>query len=713
MRGFNYKEKNENGDEMSRKFKKLFHIKNTKIDIEYFLDISYTINPSREALKTSLIYGLIGVSWIIFSDKLTDFLATNSSSYKTIQTYKGWFYVLITMLVIYLIIVQKIVLFKKALLKISDGYEKLNSANEELKMLQEKLTIQYEESEKSRKALYNSEQRYELAVEGVDGGIWELDVMENEFFISTKWKNYLGYSDDEIKNNLNSWIELIHPDDKEQAIRVLDDYAISKNGVYEDSYRILTNQDEYIWILSKGKGKRDSEGYILKIAGSYNDITKVKLYEEKLNTLAYYDSLTTLPNKELFEVKFRKLLDYKKEQGESDFAILYMDVDNFKNINNVLGHSAGDKLILYISSMLKYQIKEPSFVSRFRGDEFAIVFDGVANKKEVIEKIEKLLKFLRRPWILKNQEFFISYSIGIAMYEEHGDDFNTLIKNADTAMHSIKKDKKDNYGFYNYEMERKTIEYINLINEMRHAINNNEFVLYYQPIINLENSKLLGFEALIRWIHPTKGFISPMNFIPIAEEIGFIDEIGKWVLETSFRQMKIWKLKGLSELEMSINISGKMLTNAYLIEDIKKLISKYEIQGENIKLEITETAVMIDLNASIVVLNKLKALGIHIALDDFGTGYSSLTYLKKLPINVVKIDKEFINNIYLNNEDSIIVESVIRLIKDLNLKIVAEGIETKEQLDFLMKHKCDFGQGYYFSKPVDVKESEEIIKKFL
>lgn len=530
-------------------YKKLFNFKNAKTNKV----LEYRINSQKEALKISFIYLILGVTWIKTSDLLLERLTKDNSVYWTIQTYKGWIYVLITMCIIYILIAKKILQLEKA-------------------------------------------------------------------------------------------------------------------------------------------------------------FSEIKKSNRKLDILAYYDTLSNLPNSAFFKLKVNELIDEKNEE-KSRFAIAYIDIDDFKNINNTLGHTLGDKLIKYIASILKYQIKGNDFVARFGGDEFTVLLTDIDDNNKICSKIEKLLNILRQPWTLGNREFYISYSIGIAVYNEHGKDSNELLKNASTAMFEVKNKGKNGYAFYNNNMEIEISKKVNLINEMKHAIENNEFMLYYQPIVDLKDNRLLGFEALIRWYHPNKGFIPPMNFIPLSEEIGYIDQISKWVLESAFRQIKEWKENGIDGLLISINISGKLLINDDIVNYISELLSLYKVDGKSIKLELTETAIMTNLEEAIKVLEKLRSMGLQSSLDDFGTGYSSLTYLKKLPINMVKLDKEFINNIFLNNQDRIVVESVIKLIKDLKLEIVAEGIETEEQLNFLKKSKCDFGQGYYFSKPVPKEECEYIITK--
>lgn len=679
-------------------------------DIEFYLNSNYKISPYLESIRISFIYGLAGVFWIVLSDKLLRKITPDIDTYIELATYKGWVYVVITMLLIYSLIVKRLILFKKSLKKISDNFEQLNATNQELIALEEELREQFEELERHRNALIMSEQRYELAVEGADCGIWDWDIENNIYYFSPKWKSYLGYRDNEVGNTFEDLVELIYLEDKNDAILKINDYISSNSNSYEDIYRMICKNGDYKWILSKAKAIRNDEGKVIRVAGSHTDITEHKLIRDRLNTLAYYDVLTGLPNRFLFQEKINEIISaYKKEIRDRKFALIYMDIDNFKHINDTMGHASGDLLLKHISNILKIHVKSPDFAARLSGDEFVIIFENIKDRQDIIHKIHILLKYLRKPWILDKQEFFISFSIGIAIYPEHGDNISTLLKNSDIAMYYVKKNTKNNYCFYLSKMQEKSLEQIKIVNDLRHAIDNNEFSLFYQPIINLNNGKIMGVEALIRWFHPVRGMVSPMEFIPLAEEAGLIYDIEKWILKTALTQKRRWEKMGYSHIKMSINISGKRVTSSGFINEIKKLLSETKVKCDEIQFEVTETALMEDLDASMRILREIKNMNIKIALDDFGTGYSSLTYLKKLPIDVVKLDRKFIKSISEIGEDEVIVEYVIKLTHKLNLKIVAEGIEIKEQLAFLKTNYCDYGQGYLFSKPIAKEEIENLL----
>jgi diguanylate cyclase (GGDEF)-like protein/PAS domain S-box-containing protein len=669
-----------------------------------YLKYDYDIKPAKEALRITLIYGIVGVLWIIGSDEVLSEVVKDVNTFKTLAMFKGWLYVLITMIIVYSLVFSKLTLFKRALEKIHDNYESMSSANEELVALQEDLKEQFIESEKHRNALITSEQRYELAVEGADCGIWDWDVEMDQWYFSPKCKKYLGFEDHELKNDIKDWIKLLHSDSREKALNRINDYVISGDTAYESTFRMRCKDDSYKWMLSKGKSIRNSNGKVIRVAGSFADITDFVEMNEKLNLMAYYDMLTELPNRFLLEANLENLIKEASE-NKKRFALVYMDVDNFKNINDTMGHLCGDKLLKDVSTILKERIKQPNIIARLGGDEFAIVFVDIEDKKQVASMVKDLIQYLRKPWVIEGQEFFISFSAGIALYPGHGETLSILMKNADMAMYYVKKNMKDDYCFYNSEMEELNLNQVKLVNDLRRAIDNEQFILYYQPIINLYDSQVNGVEALIRWYHPEKGIIPPIDFIPLAEEAGLIYDIEKWVLKTALIQKKQWEEKGYHNIKMSINISGKAVVNGGFIDYIKNLTQEITLNYGEVQFEVTETAFMEDLDLAINNLKQIKKSGIKIALDDFGTGYSSLTYLKKLPIDVVKLDRGFIKTT-TNIEEEPIIHYVIKLINRLELKLVAEGVETIKQLNFLKKNNCDYAQGYLFSRPVESKEVE-------
>lgn len=447
---------------------------------------------------------------------------------------------------------------------------------------------------------------------------------------------------------------------------------------------------------------------LLSIKHYKRDILGRKVMEDKLYRLAYYDTLTKLPNRAFFEKKVNKMLKRAEESGEK-MALLYFDIDDFKNVNEILGHKIGDELLKHIVNIVNTFVKTPNFCARLSGDEFVIVLKKVTDKDLIIKDVEEFLTEIKKPWVFEGNEFFITISMGIAVYPEDGLDLESLYKNVDASVNYVKSRGKDGYEFYDSDMQEKTLKRISMINSLRHAIENKEFTLYYQPQIELKTGKIKGVEALIRWFHPEKGFIPPDQFIPLAEEVGYIRQIDEWVVETACKQKKLWNEAGYNIGKMSVNISSKRLVQEDFVESLKSTINEYGLDYSELEIEITETAIIYDLDSVVKIIKQLKEIGVSIALDDFGTGYSSLTYLKKLPINVLKIDREFIQSIINNNEEEFIVKSVIKLAHNLKLQVVAEGVETHEQATFLKEDGCEVGQGYLYSKAVTPGEIEKLL----
>ncbi|QXM07152.1 EAL domain-containing protein [Crassaminicella indica] len=431
---------------------------------------------------------------------------------------------------------------------------------------------------------------------------------------------------------------------------------------------------------------------------------------EQIHYLAYYDSLTGLPNRVLFEEKLSIALeDAKLTQGK--LALLYMDLDNFKKVNDTIGHTFGDLLLKNVGRLLKKYLGEKSTVTRLGGDEFVAVLPRVDDLQELVAIIENIIKSFQNPWILDDREFYITVSIGITLYPRDGKTPHILLKNADTAMYSAKNNGKNSYRFYTSDLNEKMLEKLEMENNLRHAVERNEFMVYYQPKVHMHTGRITGVEALIRWKHPTKGMIPPSRFIPIAEETKMIIPIGEWVLRNACRQIKSWEELGYPAMTVSVNLSVIQIQQPDFLEKIKSILKETGIKPSCLELEITENTIMKDFEFTNNILNALKKLGIRISLDDFGKGYSSLNYLKQLEIDVLKIDKAFVDDITENDHQQAIVKAVIDMAHSMNITVVAEGVETWEQFKFLKSLNCDKVQGYLFSKPLPVMEMEEMMRE--
>lgn len=458
----------------------------------------------------------------------------------------------------------------------------------------------------------------------------------------------------------------------------------------------LSNPNELKEFESYKKSQKDSNIY-----------EQYDALKQRVHSLSKYDQLTGMLNRYTFA---EKVDDYiiNNMGRNSGFALMYIDIDNFNLINDALGHDCGDVLLKKMSVSLKQSVGDFSNIGRLGGDEFVVLLETKSHEK-IVQKSKEILEEIRKPWNCFQHEIYITASIGIAKYPDDGKNFVTLLKNSDTANFHAKETGKDKFCFYSMNIREHTMKNAHMVNQIRYAIDNNEFLLYYQPQIDLQTGEIDGVEALIRWLHPKKGFVPPMDFIPFAEETGYIYNIERWVIQKAFKQRNIWADKYDKNIKMSVNLSGKSIMQPETVDVISEIVSKRPSALEYFSIEVTETAVMANLENAIDTLEKIKDLGIEIALDDFGTGYSSLTYLKKLPIEVLKIDKSFTDSISNENDDEVIVESVIKLAQNLSLDIVVEGIETTEQLAFFKKHGCNVAQGYLFSKPLPSSELEELL----
>ena len=591
--------------------------------------------------------------------------------------------------------------------KLNSSYEELSSLHEELLATEEELRVQYEELLHNEEAIRNSDERYRLALECANDSIWEWDLVTGEFFASDKLVDITGYKLNNNRNVINLVNNLIHPDDVARAKEDYKNHINKITDVYNSEYRIKTSKGSYVWILSRGKVLRDSEDKAIKLAGSISDISNRKISEDRIKFMAFYDSLTKLPNRTLFMNKLNDQLELVYSKSAKG-AVFFIDLDNFKNINDTMGHDYGDKLLVHLAKQFENLIDEKDTICRLGGDEFIILHPYV-KESELEYYAKRFLDLFNKTLNIGNKQMFITASIGVALYPKDGTDTNTILKNADSAMYKAKELGKNRFILFDPQMylklERKTcIERI-----LRSAIENNELSINYQPQYDAQKNEIFGFEALLRLNSKELGFISPLEFISVAEECGYITKISKWVINESCKQSVKWLNRGYKFKSMSINISSVDIQQSDFLESIKDILKSTGINPNIIELEITETVLMQSLDSSVNILEKLMDMGIRIALDDFGTGYSSLNYLGRIPISTLKIDKSFIDNITSSKKKESMINNIIQMAHSMDLKVVAEGVETKEQLSILKDRDCNYIQGYYFSKPLPESEIEKLL----
>ncbi|MGI6084422.1 MAG: EAL domain-containing protein [Acetivibrionales bacterium] len=573
--------------------------------------------------------------------------------------------------------------------ELTEVYEKLAASEEELKE-------QLEELIKQKMLLQEKDERHNLIVDASNIGIWDWDVKNDTYFYSQKWYDILEIERDKIEGKEREYkIDAVLEEDKKIPEKALLDYTNRKTTGYECEYRVKTPDGKIKWIYEAGKALFDRRGKVIKMAGAYFDITTKKESEERIHRLAFYDALTGLPNRSRLTEKYFEIAD----SPERKIAIIIVDIDNFKLINDSYGHEIGDKLLVEVTNRLNSIDAGNSYISRMAGDDFAIMVWDFESKSELIEIINKLIDNIEGMVLIENYYIVVSLNIGVSLCPDDANSFDILYKNADTAKHKA-DERRAKYAFYDKDMNDAILERLNLQNSMKTALDKNEFILHYQPQYRAADRKIMGFEALVRWNSESMGMISPAKFIPIAEETHLIIPLGMWILEEAVKFIKKLYQRGYTHLIMSVNISAIQFIQKDFSENVIDLLRKYCLPPESLELEITESVMMQSMDNVLDNIKRVREVGIKIALDDFGTGYSSLNYLTKIPINTLKIDKTFIDDIGLKKERSLLIESIVGIGHRLGLSIVAEGVETEDQYIYLMERKCERIQGYFFSKPL-------------
>ncbi len=564
---------------------------------------------------------------------------------------------------------------------------------------------------RAHEALKESEERYALAARGANDGLWDWNLLTNVMYFSPRWKSMLGYHEGEIGDKLEEWLDRIHDSDRE---RVKDELAAHRKGLtphFESEQRVLNKDGTFRWMLSRGLAVRDASGKATRMAGSQTDITEGKVT----------DPLTGLPNRLLFIDRLGRLIKHAKRRKDHLFAVLFLDLDGFKMINDSLGHLVGDQLLLAVSNRLEKCLRltdtvarlgETFTMARLGGDEFTVLLDDLKDLGDARLAADRLMKVLAPPFILGGKEVFTSVSIGIALSSSAYENPDDMLRDADTAMYRAKSLGKARYEVFDADMRASLVARLQLETDLRHALERGEFRNFYQPIVALDSGRIVGFEALLRWQHPTRGLVGPDQFIMVAEETGLIRELGWWNLREACRQLSEWKSQSDNYLNftMNVNLSAKQFLQPNLVEEIRDLVEELDFSPETLKLEITESTVMIDPAATAKMLQQIKALGILLAIDDFGTGYSSLSYLHRFPLDTLKIDRSFISGVSDTGEGMEIAQTIMPMAKNLRLDVIAEGVETIEQVALLKKLQCKYAQGYFFSKPLAAAEVVELLE---
>ncbi|KAA9028369.1 sensor domain-containing protein [Niallia endozanthoxylica] len=554
--------------------------------------------------------------------------------------------------------------------------------------------------------LKSSEEKYRLITENTADLITTIDIEGNLLYISPSYMNFLEMDLLELKsNNLYKWIV---QEDHESFSNEVKGIFTKRKQFSQLEFRLQRVNGKYIEVEAKINPIVDESGNVHSLVLVIRDITERKKNERTIYHIAYHDTLTGLPNRRFFMDCLYKAVR-NAEDLNVKLGVMFIDVDKFKYINDSHGHEMGDQILIEVAKRIRKCLRSSDVVARFGGDEFTILLSNISGAKDVEIVAQRMVTLFREPVELEGHLFNLSCSIGIALYPSNGRVVDELLKRADIALYTVKEQGRNGFLFFHSDMEQKSLERILLENELRKAIQQQQFYIEYQPKKDLYTGELIGMEALVRWDHPELGRIAPDKFIPIAEETGLINPLGEWVLRQGCFQNKEWQNQGYMPLKLSVNLSVRQLTQPNFAGKIKEILSESGLDAKWLELEVTES-ILADIENSARTLEEIRNLGIYVSIDDFGTGYSSFGYIKNLPIDTLKIDASFIRDIHLNKENKAIVKGIIDIAHTLNLNVIAEGVESQEQMQTLIENGCNQGQGFLFSKPLFRDEFEVYLK---
>ncbi len=555
-----------------------------------------------------------------------------------------------------------------------------------------------------------SEERYSLAVTGANDGVWDWDVDAGTVYFSDRWKQMLGWSAEDVGQDSDAWLSRVHPSDLPTVKQQLVDHLAGRTGHFENEHRLLEKGGTYRWVLARGLSVSDKTGRVIRMAGSLTDIHDRKMTEERLLHDAMHDGLTQLPNAALFRDRLRVAIAQAERRQNYLFAVLFFDLDRFKVINDSLGHAVGDRLLVAIARRLLSFLRPGDTVARLGGDEFAILANDIDDPRDATRIAERIQEELSLPFDLGGHEVFTGASIGIALSSTGYSSEQEVLRDADIAMYRAKSRGGSHHAVFDETMHRRAVELLQLETDLRRAVDGEEFVTHYQPIVDLKNGRIQGFEALVRWRHPERGLVYPDEFIPVAEETGMIVPLGWSVIRQACLQTAKWCGEVSNRnLALSVNLSPRQFAQPDLIERLLEILRDTGMEPSNLRLEIIESLIMDDARSAIAKLGRLCDLGLQLHIDDFGTGYSSLSYLHKLPTHTVKIDRSFVTRMKPGGGQDEIVETIVSLARGLGMHVAAEGLETSDQFRKLCQLKCEYGQGYYFSRPLDSEAAGALI----
>ena len=556
------------------------------------------------------------------------------------------------------------------------------------------------EQNRTLEALRESEERYALSARGANDGLWVWDLGADTVYYSDRWKEMLGFTQDEVSDAPQEWFSRVHPDDVGELLASIDAHRHGATASIEHEHRMRCKGGEYRWMLARGVAVRDAAGAATRIAGSQTDITERKVAIDRLTHDAFHDALTGLPNRALFMDRLGRLMERSRRHSGHQFAVLFLDLDRFKVVNDSLGHALGDMLLISVAERLRVALRATDTVARLGGDEFTILLE-IDHLADAVRTAERIQEELRLPFRVGENEIFTTASIGIALSVTRYERPHDVLRDADIAMYRAKSRGRGIHEVFDKTMHDRAVKLLKFETELRRSIERDELRVHYQPIVSLLSAKVVGFEALLRWQRGDE-LVNADEIVPIAEETGLILPIGRWVLRESLRQLAEWQelYPDNESLHMHVNLSAKQFLQPNLLEQIAAALDEAGVDADRLHLEVTESVIIENPEAAAELLEQLRATGVGISLDDFGTGYSSLSSLRQFPFDTLKIDRSFISNNGDHRNDAI-VRTISNLARILGMDVTVEGLESADQVERMRDLGIDYAQGFYFSRPVD------------
>lgn len=563
----------------------------------------------------------------------------------------------------------------------------------------------------TEEAMRESEERYALALRGANDGIWDWNLQANRIYFSTRWKHMLRYAEMSIGDSPEEWFSRIHSNDLEKLKEALQAHIDGKTGFFQHEHRIRSGEGEYLWVLCRGIGVRDSEGRVVRLAGSMTDITERRNIEEQLRHSAFYDSLTGLANRSLFYDRLDRCFLHKRRHPHTLFAVLFIDLDRFKRVNDAFGHAIGDKVLQKVADRLRKCLREGDTVARLGGDEFTILLDDLKESNEALRVAERLIHELSIPLSIEDNEIITGASIGIALSSSGYENSEEMVRDADAALFRAKESGRGRFLLLDQRTQESAAQLFHLERSLQNALSNKEIRLDYQPIRIVKSGDLCGFEALVRWQHPQLGLLPPRSFLPLAESSGLIIPLGEWILRAACAQLARWRRKypGYKSIYISVNLSPKQICSPNLYATVESALKENELPPGALHLEISESTFLNCREQMQPILGRLRKLGVRILLDDFGAGHTALATFLECPLDYLKMDRSMVSNLDQQPDNRPLIRALLSLAHILKIGVIAKGAETSGQMQALRELECDFVQGFFVSKPLTPSEVDKLL----